>query len=105
MKSQSILAGWLVDGSGGPVRENILLNIHDGVIAQVEEATPEKIRSLNVTDFSHCTLLPGLIDAHIHLKSRAAKLVHVRLELHPRMERSCEIERWGDELRVHIGRT
>jgi hypothetical protein len=28
MKSESILAGWLVDGSGAPARENVLLTIH-----------------------------------------------------------------------------
>ena len=78
MKSESILAGWLVDGSGGPVRENLLLTIHNGMIAHVEEATPEKTRSLDVTDFSHCTLLPGLIDAHIHLFMSGTEDLEIR---------------------------
>jgi len=67
MNSESILAGWMVDGSGGPARENVLLTIDDGAITHIEEAIPEKTRQQEVTDFSHCTLLPGLIDAHIHL--------------------------------------
>jgi len=67
MTSESILAGWLVDGSGGPARENVLLTIDKGTITHIEEAIFEKTCQLEVTDFSHCTLLPGLIDAHIHL--------------------------------------
>lgn len=67
MNSESILAGWLVDGTGEPARENVLLTINNGTITQIGEAIPEKTRQQEVTDFSHCTLLPGLIDAHIHL--------------------------------------
>ncbi len=67
MKSKSILAGWLVDGSGEPARENVLLTINNGTILDIAEAIPEKIRQQDLTDFSHCSLLPGLIDAHIHL--------------------------------------
>ena len=67
MNAESILAGWVVDGSGGPAIENVLLTVSDGTITQIEEAIPEKTRQQEVTDFSHCTLLPGLIDAHIHL--------------------------------------
>lgn len=67
MKSKSILAGWLVDGSGEPARENVLLTIKNQTITHIAEAIPEKNRQQDVTDFSHCTLLPGLIDAHIHL--------------------------------------
>ncbi len=67
MNAESIFAGWVVDGSGGPAIENVLLTVSDGTITQIEEAIPEKTRQQEVTDFSHCTLLPGLIDAHIHL--------------------------------------
>ncbi len=67
MKSKSILAGWLVDGSGEPARKNVLLTINSGVITHIENALPEKIHQPDLTDFSHCSLLPGLIDAHIHL--------------------------------------
>jgi len=67
MSPEFILAGWLVDGRGDPVRENILLTIQNGVIANIEKAVPETIRQQKVIDFSDCTLLPGLIDAHIHM--------------------------------------
>ena len=67
MKPKSLIAGWLVDGSGEPVRENVLLTIENGTITHIAEAIPEKIRNQEIIDFSHCSLLPGLIDAHIHL--------------------------------------
>jgi imidazolonepropionase-like amidohydrolase len=67
MNAESIFAGWVVDGSGGPARDNVLLTVNDGTITKIEEAIPEKTRQQEVTDFSHCTLLPGLIDAHVHL--------------------------------------
>ncbi len=63
-----IKAGWLLDGNGGPVQKNMLLTIEDGMfkdIVSFEECTisdPE-----GVTDLSHCTLLPPLIDGHVHL--------------------------------------
>jgi len=73
-----ILAGWLVDGTGEPVRENLLLTIQNGVIANIEKAVPEKIRQQNVIDFSNCTLLPGLIDAHIHLFMSGTEDLNIR---------------------------
>jgi imidazolonepropionase-like amidohydrolase len=78
MKFESILAGWLVDGRGEPARKNVLLTIHNGMIAQVAAAIPEKIRPPDVTDFSDCTLLPGLIDAHIHLFMSGTEDLDVR---------------------------
>ena len=78
MNSESILAGWLVDGSGEPVRVNVLLTINNGTITQIEEAIPEKTRQQEVTDFSHCTLLPGLIDTHIHLFMSGTENLDIR---------------------------
>jgi len=63
-----IFAGWLLDGSGGPVREKVLLEIENGCIAGMEHYTAENGHDIpNVTDLSHCTLLPPLVDSHVHL--------------------------------------
>ena len=63
-----ILVGWLLDGSGGPVREKMLLRIEDGIIAGVDNWPSEKIPdSSGITDLSHCTILPPLVDSHVHL--------------------------------------
>ena len=78
MSRESILAGWLVDGSGGHVRQNVLISLHNGIIDNIEAASPEKSRLPGVRDFSHCTLLPGLIDAHLHLFMSATEDLDVR---------------------------
>ena len=63
-----VLAGWLLDGSGGPVREKVLLQIKNGTITGIEEYSRENSPDIsNVTDLSHCTVMPPLIDSHVHL--------------------------------------
>ena len=63
-----IRAGWVIDGTGGPVLDNLLLKIVDGKFESIlpVEAHPEVDPGL-VTDLSHCTLLPPLVDSHLHL--------------------------------------
>jgi hypothetical protein len=64
---ESILAGWLIDGSGGSARENVILSIEDDRIDCIEAAVLQGISRNGLMDFSNCTVLPGLIDAHVHL--------------------------------------
>ena len=66
--TQYIYAGWLIDGSGQPIQKNVLLEIVDGLFTGITSSN--SIASLNtvqVTDLSHCTLLPPLVDSHVHL--------------------------------------
>lgn len=63
-----IHAGWLLDGTGGPVQEKVLLEIRDSRIASItpfrrDQGVPQQ----DVTDLSHCTILPPLVDSHVHL--------------------------------------
>lgn len=68
MSKAYILAGWLIDGSGGPIREKVLLKIVDGRFAAIEQYTPANLpESFKFTDLSHCTLMPPLVDSHVHL--------------------------------------
>lgn len=63
-----IHAGWLLDGSGGPTRKDVLLVIADGrfaAVATFDRTNPPPAGLL--TDLSHCTLLPPLVDSHVHL--------------------------------------
>ena len=65
-----ILADRLIDGTGGPALEHPVLAVRDGRIAGVFQGrapdgfAPADAPSL---DLRGCTLLPGLIDAHVHL--------------------------------------
>ena len=71
-KYEQIFAGWLIDGSGGPIQKNILIHIKEGLIRSMEPAPPIKIsgpdrRNTKILDLSHCTVMPGMIDCHVHL--------------------------------------
>jgi imidazolonepropionase-like amidohydrolase len=71
-KYERIFAGWLIDGSGGPIQNNILIQIKDGLIGSMETASPIKISGLDrrdskILDLSYCTVMPGMIDCHVHL--------------------------------------
>jgi imidazolonepropionase-like amidohydrolase len=87
-----LLAGWLIDGSGGPVREKVLLKIVDGRFAAIEQYVPGGGLDLGqVTDLSHCTVLPPLVDSHVHLfmsgatdkRTREHQLIADYAELYP----------------------
>ena len=57
----------VLDGSGGPVREDAAVLVDDGVIARIGDAAepcPDGARPLDVRGR---TVLPGLIEAHAHL--------------------------------------
>ncbi len=63
-----LLAGWLIDGSGGPIQEKVLLKVVDGRFAAIEKYIPDGgLGPAQITDLSHCTILPPLVDSHVHL--------------------------------------
>lgn len=67
-----IRAGRLFDGTGDKVRENVVIVVQDERIQSVGPANSTSIPAgANVIDLSRATVLPGLIDCHTHLGSRA----------------------------------
>ncbi|MFV0437415.1 MAG: amidohydrolase family protein [Desulfopila sp.] len=62
-----IRAGWLVDGSGEPVQKDRLLTVEDGIITAIGPFSPVAGGESEVVDLSFATLLPPLIDCHLHL--------------------------------------
>jgi imidazolonepropionase-like amidohydrolase len=60
----SIRAGWLIDGGGGPVRQNVFIQIEKGLVRRIEDFQSGIEPDL---DLSSCTLTPALADAHAHL--------------------------------------
>lgn len=67
-----IRAGRLFDGTGDKVRENMVIVVQDERIQSVGPASSTQIPSgATIIDLSRATVLPGLIDCHTHLGSRA----------------------------------
>jgi imidazolonepropionase-like amidohydrolase len=59
----------LIDGTGSDPISNAALHVHDGSIAWVGvlSALPESARAAKEIDASGKTVIPGIIDAHIHV--------------------------------------
>ena len=68
MKKETwIHAGWLADGSGEPIRENVLLHIADGIFREIRIMTEADATLPELVNLSDSTLLPPLTDSHLHL--------------------------------------
>ncbi len=96
MSSTFILAGWLIDGSGGPIQEKVLVRIVDGRFAAIKPYSAGNMPPAEeCIDLSHCTLLPPLVDSHMHLfmsgttdkKNRDRQLVADYDEIRPVLRR------------------
>jgi imidazolonepropionase-like amidohydrolase len=68
LNKSCIHAGWLIDGSGGPIQKDVLIHIQQHAIQSIEPA--QKAFDKNPSSFldlSEYTLLPRLVDCHVHL--------------------------------------
>src|SRR5262249_27424734 len=69
-----IKAGHLFDGVGDSVRDDVVIVVEGERIKRVGSSAEVEIPSgAEVIDLSRATVLPGLIDCHTHLQSRADK--------------------------------
>lgn len=59
--------GRLFDGTGRPVQRNACVIVENGRIASIEIRRPPKGLAGRLIDAPDATLLPGLIDCHVHL--------------------------------------
>src|SRR5262249_33259895 len=67
-KQLAIKGKALIDGNGGPVVANPVILLDGERIAAVGSDKDVKIpHGVEVVDASHCTLIPGMMDLHIHL--------------------------------------
>ncbi len=62
----ALRAGWLFDGSGGPLRADPVVVLDGPMIVSVAFGVPPPPHAA-VTDLGSATLLPGLVDTHVHL--------------------------------------
>ena len=63
-----VLAGRLFDGTSESYRQNVAIRIENDRIAAVGVPVPP---GAEVIDLSRFTVLPGLIDCHVHLQDRS----------------------------------
>ena len=63
-----IHAGQLLDGTGDDIRENITIIINGETISSVEDGFLDPDSDTQLIDLSDKTVLPGLIDLHVHLE-------------------------------------
>jgi len=66
-ETKIINAGWLIDGSGGPARKNIRLHIQNGRIVSITGSDYADTEKNGEIDFGSSTILPCLVDSHVHL--------------------------------------
>jgi imidazolonepropionase-like amidohydrolase len=62
-----ILVGWLVDGTGAPAKTRVLLTVCNGTVRAVKSGVTGDLPTQNLVDLGHCTIIPPLVDCHVHL--------------------------------------
>lgn len=85
MSKQYLIAGGFLDGTGTPLRQNIGILVENGKIAAID-AAPNPPSGCTVHDYSGKCIMPGLINAHVHLAYEipgisAKDKTHVDMEL------------------------
>jgi len=70
--------GWLIDGTGNPAEENRVLLIKMGRIQQIVAADQPLPPVVDIVDFSDCTVIPALVDSHVHLVMSGSTDMSVR---------------------------
>jgi len=75
-----IIAGNFIDGSGADVRRKVFLTVKDTIITAIGSVAdlPRNDRAA-IVDFSHCTILPALVDCSISLSRSPSVDTEVRL--------------------------
>lgn len=87
--SFSLLAGWLVDGAGRPPLRRALVRVEGGTISGIRELGGGDAGGPGALDFTHCTLIPGLVDSHAHLAMSGTQDPAVReRQLNPSFEQA-----------------
>lgn len=63
----AIRAAWLFDGQSTTIIERPLLLVEDGVVTAVEHGGVQPPEHAQAIDLGDVTLMPGMIDGHVHL--------------------------------------
>lgn len=71
-------AGWLIDGQGGPALRDRLILIQNGRVVRIELYMPQAVNGKPFIDCSAATILPPLVDCHVHLAYSGSRDPQVR---------------------------
>ncbi len=72
-KTKYIIAGRFIDGSGGKMRRNVVLAVSGSRITAIGSAADLAAADRGeIDDFSHCTILPPLVDCSVSLARSSA---------------------------------
>lgn len=63
----NILAGWFFDGTGCPAQKDVSIKIKNNIIKAINNIQSGDLISGDIIDLRHCTIMPGLVDSHVHL--------------------------------------
>jgi len=75
-----IVAGSFIDGSGADMRRNVFLAVKNGIITDIGYAADLPHHDVGaIDDFSHCTILPPLVDCSVSLSQSPSVDPRVRL--------------------------
>jgi imidazolonepropionase-like amidohydrolase len=67
----ALVGGTLLDGTGARPRSQVTIVLDDGRIAEVTD-TQDLGSGVQLVDVSGRTVMPGIIDAHVHLAAWAS---------------------------------
>jgi imidazolonepropionase-like amidohydrolase len=66
----------VIDGTGGPTREHAAVLVTDGVIERIGQASEPLPEGASVLDLGGRTLIPGLINVHVHVQGKQPSAEH-----------------------------
>lgn len=79
-KTRFIVAGNFIDGSGTEVRRHVFLAVKGGIITAIGSAADlHQCDRTAIDDFSHCTIMPPLVDCSVFLSQSPSVNRDVRL--------------------------
>lgn len=103
--SLALRCGVLIDGLQDVVRNDQLVIIRDGRIAEIVSGSSKPPKSLPLVDLSAYTCLPGLIDTHTHITDRASETRDLSIYYSRSIDEELRISRSNAEITLFAGFT